>query len=163
MEHNEITRELLRIQALNGGLLRAVDVVEEARHPASPLHDRFNWDDTEAAHQWRLQQARQLIRVKVEYLPYQEPRYEVRAFVSLMPDRQVPACGYRVMAEVLSEPARRQQLLGDALAELNRWRVKYFQLTELDSVFRAMERIVPLHEPPPPPETFENGGAGLPA
>jgi hypothetical protein len=159
MARTEVTRELLRIQALNGGLLRAVDVVEEARHPASPLHEYFQWDDSLAAHQWRLQQARQMIRVTVEYLPYEEPRYEVRAFVSLSPDRQLEDGGYRAVVEVLATPSRRQQLLADALQELNRIKTKYFQLTELDGIFRAIERAARNYGQPPPPEEFNRDDA----
>ena len=161
MPRTEVRNELLRIQALNAGVLRAVDVVREAADPRSPLHDYFQWEDTVAAHQWRLQQARQLVRVCVEYLPYSEPRYEVKAFVSLTPDRQLEGGGYRVMAQVLAAPPQRQQLLADALAELNRFKVRFFQLTELDSVFRAIERAERNfgQQPPPPPEEFNGDDA----
>jgi hypothetical protein len=38
------------------------DVVDVAKDPSHPLHDAFEWDDTEAARQYRLEQARYLIR-----------------------------------------------------------------------------------------------------
>jgi hypothetical protein len=42
-------------------------VVEAARDPNSPLHSAFTWDDAEAAEQYRLAQARVLLRrVRVE-------------------------------------------------------------------------------------------------
>ncbi len=48
------------------GDLSAPLVVEEARDPASPIHDRFEWDDGVAAENYRLVQAAHLIRsVKV--------------------------------------------------------------------------------------------------
>lgn len=37
-------------------------VIAAASSPDSPLHDRFEWDDTAAAHQHRIYQARALIR-----------------------------------------------------------------------------------------------------
>jgi hypothetical protein len=37
-------------------------VVNAARDPASPLHDKFEWDDGVAAEQYRKEQARSLIR-----------------------------------------------------------------------------------------------------
>lgn len=44
-------------------------VVDKARSPDSPLYSFFEWDDTKAAAQHRLLQARQLIRrVKVEVI-----------------------------------------------------------------------------------------------
>jgi hypothetical protein len=148
--------ELRRIEA-KYGLLRAADVVEEASLPGSPLHNCFEWDDGAAGYQWRLQQARQLIRVTVEMLPYDEPRYEVRAFVSLTPDRVVERGGYRVMTEVLASPSEREQLLADALKELNRLKVKYFQLSELSAVFRAIERAQQNYGQAPPPPSGSGG------
>ncbi len=161
MPRTEVTRELLRIQSLNGGLLRAADVVAEATDIRSPLHRCFEWNDGEAAHQWRLQQARQLIRVTVEYLPYEETTYEVRAFVSLSPDRLVQDGGYRVMTEVLASPSQRQQLLADCLDELNRIRVRFSQLTELDNIFRSIERAQRNYGQQPPQGSGSDWQEGL--
>lgn len=62
-----IADRLARIAKHNGGILTPDAVLEDAKSEASPLHEQFTWDDTEAAHQWRLEQARTLIRsVKVE-------------------------------------------------------------------------------------------------
>jgi hypothetical protein len=44
------------------GRLRPADVVEDARDPASPLHDEFEWDDALAAAEHRLARAETLIR-----------------------------------------------------------------------------------------------------
>jgi hypothetical protein len=50
----------------SGGLITPDIVVAAARHPDSPLHSEFEWDDTAAAEKYRLDQARALIRsVKV--------------------------------------------------------------------------------------------------
>jgi hypothetical protein len=163
MARAEVVRELERIQIANQGVLRASDVVQEASHPGSPLHNHFEWDDTVAGHQWRLQQARQLIRVVVQMLPYDEPHFEVRAFVSLSPDRTVQDGGYRAMVEVLASPTQRQQLLADALAALDRLKVQFHQLSELDSVWRAAERARRNYgNAAPPAEPAENGD-GAPA
>lgn len=62
-----IAKRLERIAKASAGTLTAENVVKDARDPKSPLHDYFDWNDTDAAHQWRLSQARELIRsVKVE-------------------------------------------------------------------------------------------------
>jgi len=65
---NKVIKERLeRIRERNDGVLTPSDVVEDARRATSPLHNFFTWDDTVAAHQYRLDQARTLIRnVKVE-------------------------------------------------------------------------------------------------
>jgi hypothetical protein len=44
------------------GRVAPEDVVEYADDPASPLHSAFEWDDTVAAQQHRLAQARSLIK-----------------------------------------------------------------------------------------------------
>lgn len=49
------------------GHLTAEAVVSDAANPKSPLHSRFEWDNSKAAHEHRLEQARALIRsVRVE-------------------------------------------------------------------------------------------------
>ena len=54
------------------GRITAPAVLDAARPASSPIHDCFDWYDSEAAEKWRLEQARELIRrVKIE-LVYQE-------------------------------------------------------------------------------------------
>jgi len=54
------------------GRITAHAVLDAARPASSPIHDCFDWNDSEAAEKWRLEQARELIRrVKIE-LVYQE-------------------------------------------------------------------------------------------
>lgn len=53
--------ELSRIEQAHGGI-QTIVVVEEARSKRSPLHDHFEWNDTIAAHGFRKDQARELIR-----------------------------------------------------------------------------------------------------
>ena len=49
--------------------LHAEDVVAAARDPLSPLHSKFQWDDSKAAHRYRLWQARQIIASVTIKLP----------------------------------------------------------------------------------------------
>jgi hypothetical protein len=55
-----VGEELERIRADKGKLVPA-DVLEAAAEEHSPLHAAFEWDDSAAAHQHRLNQARRLI------------------------------------------------------------------------------------------------------
>lgn len=62
-----IAARLEKIASLNGGRLTPDAVLKDAKSASSPLHDQFEWNDSVAAVQWRLAQARELIRsVKVE-------------------------------------------------------------------------------------------------
>jgi hypothetical protein len=58
----EATDEINRIAALNDGRLTPEQVVETASDPDNPLHRLFDWNDSTAAHKYRLDQARALIR-----------------------------------------------------------------------------------------------------
>lgn len=62
-----IEARLQDLCTLNKGRLTPQNVVADARNRNSPLHDIFEWDDAKAADQYRLEQARELIRsVKIE-------------------------------------------------------------------------------------------------
>lgn len=79
MTMREVADVLERLEQENGNLDPS-DVVTEARDPASPLHNFFEWDDDQAAQQWRIGQARLLIRrvkiqVTVREIPMDVARY----------------------------------------------------------------------------------------
>lgn len=59
---DEVTAAVLAVANAQGEIEPAA-VVEAARSKKSPLHDRFEWDDSVAGHQYRLQQARHLIKL----------------------------------------------------------------------------------------------------
>ena len=131
--------ELEEIAARHEGLLRPEDVVEYARDPATALHARFEWNNSKAAHAYRLFQARQFIRVSVRQLA----TAQVRAFVSLTPQRVQVGGGYETTLAVMRDAEKREQLLLDALGELQGFRRKYLQLRELGEVFAAIDRLMP--------------------
>ena len=132
--------ELERLRQANpSGILLAEDVVSSAQADDSPLHKYFVWDDTEAAKQYRLWQARQLITAMVTILP--NTKKSVVAYVSLRDDRQYPQGGYRAVVDVMSDTELRDQLLAEALADLRTWQRKYNHLKALIPVFEAAERV----------------------
>ncbi len=132
-----VVDELELIRKSHDGILRAEDVVEYATNPRSLLHDRFVWDDSEAAKQYRLEQARQLIRVSVVMLPgASEP---VRAFISLKSDREESGGGYRSLPEVVNNGQLREQMLADARADAEVFRRKYDKLQEIQPIITAMD------------------------
>lgn len=69
IKEKETVRQILQAMAdASGGRLTPEQVVEAAKHPDHELHAYFDWDDKEAARQWRLDQARTLIRsVRVKF------------------------------------------------------------------------------------------------
>lgn len=135
----DIAAELERIRLAHSGLLRPEDVVAAARPRDSLLHDQFEWDDSEAAVQYRLWQARQIIRVAVTILP--PGKQPVRAYVSLRTDRIVAGGGYRALCDVLSDKQAHEQLLAEALEDLEIFQTKYRRLRELAPVFAAARKV----------------------
>jgi hypothetical protein len=143
---SKIADELQRLAEEYGGELKPRVVVDAARDPDSPLHDSFEWDDSRASEAWRLHQARMLIRAVVTYETVGSAVVPCRVFVSLTPDRQEDGAGYRLTTTVLSDVDRREQMLRDARAEMQRFRDKYRSLTELAAVFEAIDRVDLLSE-----------------
>lgn len=142
-EHRELIRdELEQIRQLHGGLLKPEDVVRFARNERTALHQEFEWDDARASAEYRLEQARKVIRVAVTILPSphsdQEP---VRAYVSVASDRAQPGGGYRAFADVMTDDAMRAELVNEAIGEAKRWRRKYERLRELAPIFRAIDKV----------------------
>lgn len=130
--------EWLRVAA--SGELTPECVIAVARDPASALHSLFEWSETEAAHQYRLVQARALIRavvVRYRNVPEAETRAVV-AFVNVKhPDRQY----YTATAVALSDPERRVIVLRQAWDDFQALRKRYEDLTEFASLFAALDEI----------------------
>lgn len=115
--------ELERLANQNGGVLKAVDVVEVAQDEDSPLHKHFEWDDGEAATQYRVQQARALIqRCKITVIT--QPDRVVRAFVSLPTDREADGGGYRLTVDVLADTDYKEEMMEDLYRTIARWQAK---------------------------------------
>jgi hypothetical protein len=137
MKNVKVIKELNRISLENGGLLLPEDVVKAAKIKTSPLHKHFEWDNTRAAAEYRLWQARQLISVCVQILPgVTEP---VSCFTSLSTDRSNGG-GYRTTVAVCSNAELREQMLQDALHDLNTLQRRYAHLRQLTEVFSAIRK-----------------------
>lgn len=142
-EHLEILRKQCK------GELTPEDVIEDAKHDNSPLHSFFEWDDGEAAHQYRLQQARGLIRAVVAiYVSDDKPAVRQKAYVHI-PEPSAPH--YREASHAMSLTKTRDLVLKQAWAELQSWRKRYADLKEfsdLISVIDGMQMEIPKFLPP---------------
>ena len=141
MNLDQVKIELESIRTQNNGMLLPSDVVEAARPETSPIHSRFEWDDGHAAEQYRLTQARNLIRIVVDITTHESKDYEVRTYVSLTSDR-TGRQGYRLITDVLENKDTRAEMISDAFAELRTFRTKYGQLKELARIFEAIDATV---------------------
>lgn len=137
-DQDKIKKELARLT--RRGVIQPVDVVNAAKNPKSPLHHLFTWDDDKAAHEYRLYQARQILRTYV-VIEDAAAQQTVRAFVSLRQDRKLEGGGYRHIADVLSDEQLYEQMLADSLAEMRAFQQKYARIKELRGVFDAVEVV----------------------
>lgn len=128
--------ELLRKQCK--GELTPEDILADAKHDNSPLHSFFEWDDTAAAQQHRLQQARGLIRSVVAIYTHDDaPATRQRAYVHIS-EPQAPH--YRELGHAMSQKKTREMVLQRAWNEFQQWRRRYAELKEFAAVFEAAEQ-----------------------
>jgi hypothetical protein len=140
----EQERKLLtKMARQNGGVLKVEDVLQEAQDENSILHKHFEWDDTEAAAQYRKQQARALIaRCKITMV--ETAPVEIRAFVSLPTDRENGG-GYRLTSEVVSNEYMKAEMLRDIQLTIARWTQKLHLLDQdlADAILDLETRVSP--------------------
>lgn len=115
-------------------------LVDEARPESSPLHPLFQWDDTKAAEQYRVSQARRIIgSLKVVY---HEMERMAPAFVHV---RQMTGegvvDGYIETELAMANSKMRAAVLADAKRQLKGLRTRYGLLEELASVWEELDRL----------------------
>jgi len=137
---SSIKDELTQIFNEHNGRVPPEAVIEFARDENTALHAEFEWDDTEAAHQFRLDQARKIIRLNIDVIETPNGNVRMPVYVSLVSDRRGGG-GYRALTDVMSNAEMRAQLLQQAIDELQRVRRKYESLRELTPVFAALDRV----------------------
>ena len=136
--------ELERIEARDGEITPRA-VVEEARPEDSKLHNAFEWDDEKAAEQYRISQARQLIRcIVVKPMPEEKVEEPVRMYVNQNPTDtgQSRSGSYINLKSALENPDSRAVVLSNAMHEMKMFRAKYYKLKELSEVFKAIDSVL---------------------
>lgn len=119
-------------------------VVDSARPDGSPLHPYFEWNDGEAAEQYRRTQASHLLRsivaVRTDGVELKAP---TRAFVSIKSadegDDEAPPATYTSISEAIRVVDYREQLMKDALRDLDAYRMKYQLLSDLSGWGNAVQ------------------------
>jgi len=144
-----IDAELARI-AGETGKLTPDDVLAAAQDEASPPHELFEWDDTEAARLWRIEQARAVIRsVRVEIKT--ETKTVSTVFYVRDPSRESKSQGYVSLPKLRTDDELMREALagefGRAAANLNRAKslaeaLKLLaEVEEIASVAERVERL----------------------
>lgn len=132
-EHLEFLRKKFH------GELTPEDVLEDAKSHNSPLHSFFEWDDTEAARNYRLQQARGLIRSVVAiYTQPDKPAVRAKAYVHI---NEPSAPHYRETSHAMSQAKTRAMVLQRAMNELKAWKDRYRDLEEFAALVRVIDAM----------------------
>jgi hypothetical protein len=115
--------------------LTAQTLLDANRAEGTPLHNEFEWNDSIAAEEYRLQQARHIINclcIKTE----SKKEQPVRAFFKIS-----DAESYENINVIVSSEDKYGRLLDTAMKELIAFETKYSSLTELSPVFKAIDNI----------------------
>lgn len=139
-EAQPVGEELERLRIRHNGRLEPEWVVHAAKRLENPLHPLFEWDDSVAAQNWRVDQARAVIRAVEVVIEEAKEAKPVRAFVSIVRENDR---SYTSIADAMSDPELRGQVLRNALKELEAWRHRYAELVELATVFAAIDEARP--------------------
>ena len=118
--------------------LTASIVIEDAKNKKSVLHGAFEWNDSKAAHEWRLHSARHLMRAVVtkELDSSGEIRYQP-AFVFVKTEE---GPRYESLAKVLDDDELRLQVINRALKEFEQCQKRYEEYEEFLSVFESFDK-----------------------
>lgn len=111
------------------------EILKRARNEGTELHKCFTWDDTEAAEKYRLQEARTIIRLLV-VTPEREDAEPVRMY-QISSTKSV----YQPTKLFLEQPDEYEKLLKRAKMELDSFMKRFRQLSELEEIFEAIEKL----------------------
>lgn len=132
----KIGEALAKITEAHAGRLMPEAVVNAAKDTKSPLHPHFEWNDKVAAHSYRLDQARNLIRIiRVEDEETQEQK---PAFVSVADG----GVAYRKVEEVVNSRALQLIVLQQAERDLAAFRKRYHMLNDICELIGKAESAV---------------------
>ena len=141
-DRNAIRRELAEVRAAHPeGLLVAEEVVRHAESSSSAMHGMFEWDDGKAGREWRLHQARALIRTVEVTMPNDKEERSLPKYVSLGSDRKRPGGGYRETSEVLGSKELLAELEATAKRDIDGVLARYEMLKELCAKVRQAANI----------------------
>ena len=133
--------ELARIAKANKNRLEAKMVVEEATKKSSVFHDYFEWDDSVAGKEYRLDQARCLIRSIKIIIKHGDEEIEVKQFINIRVQNgeDEPARKYIPSEIIAKDKVLREQAIKEAMDEFIAIQFKYKGIKELGAIFSAIE------------------------
>lgn len=138
-----IGKEFEKIESEYGKVTSDI-VVQKAEDESSPMHELFEWDNEVAGHKYRLQQATKLIiNLSVEEDKEQIP-VPVRAYYNVSNSEKKGK--FVNVKTAFANPDSRDIILKRALRELEAFKEKYQNLSELADVFTKIDELLEAEE-----------------
>ena len=142
-EYADWEREIVEIEHAHGEVTPEL-VLWKASQKGSALHGQFQWDDTQAANEYRLLQASGLIRrVKVKIVDTStEEEREARRYTNVVVRTdEVERRVYAPITQIVKSEELTRQMLDDAMRSLASFRRKYATLSQLAKVFAVIDEL----------------------
>ena len=123
----------------HGGVTPEI-LLQEATKKRSVLHSCFEWDDTVAAQNYRLDQARYILR-QIEVVIEREDKepLRIRAFHCVEDEEQCRR--YITITQARSESEMWDQVVSRAMKEIKQWQDTYRGIKEFEVVFAAIAKL----------------------
>lgn len=137
--------ELERLNEKHDGRLSASVLLDEASKKRSPLRDAFVWDDEVAAHQWRLQQARQVLNgirvVEITVLSSGEEESEPRRVFWNVPSEDRGEGYYTTSARLVDDDEARARAFHQLKNHLDGLADQLRQFEEFAGVVEEIDKV----------------------
>ena len=136
----KIAQEVQDRQRQDGSYSPADLVDWAASHPLSALHSQFEWDDETAGYNYRIWQARQIIKTYV-LLEQKDSDVEIVPVISVPSLRQGEEGSYLSRDVVAGREEYRLEIVEEIRNKLRALRDKYEPITkELNAVWKAIQK-----------------------
>jgi hypothetical protein len=127
----------------NGDVLTPTDILKNAQSKQSPIHDYFQWDNSLAAKQYRLWQARHLMGLIEITVVYDNGEDTMRAFhnIRISQKNEETQQGYVTIKDLEENAGYLKYMLNKALNEIAEWELQYKQFIRLKE-FKPLAGII---------------------
>lgn len=127
----------------NSGSITAKEVLADAEKKESPLHAYFEWDDSKAAIEYRLYQARNLLRsIEVVVTRSDGTEMQVRQYYSITEQTEEGQTqSYYMLGVVLNNAEKRAAVIADAYREVVNWQLRYEQYQEFNEICSSIRKF----------------------
>ena len=143
LDADEAYNAIEEIREKNGGDVAAEHIVKAAKPKRHKLHGIFEWDDSKAANQHRVNQARTLLR-SIEVIYEELPDRPVRSHEIVFKKRRGEdgeRTIYRTTDEAMADPVARDALIAEAIRQAMAFRRRFQNLRELQLIFDAIDKV----------------------